>query len=233
MKAIFITGTDTHIGKTFFSCLLLQALAAHGLKTFGIKPVASGCEKSKSGELHNADALSLQAAASVKRPYHLVNPIALAAPIAPHIAAAKMGISLSKRQVKDALLTALQSEADIHIIEGVGGWAVPLNDHELFSEVICALGIPVILTVGIKLGCLNHALLTHRSIQAMQVPYIGWVANCLSPDTGAIADNILTLQRWIDRPCLGTLPYCCKSLDALNIAKLLENLQELSYTPFA
>lgn len=202
METIFITGTDTNIGKTYVSRLLLEKYNSQGWKTFGIKPIASGCEETASGSLQNSDALTLQQAASIKRPYQQVNPIAFRDPIAPHIAAEKTGVQLTAHRVRKAILASLEPEADINLIEGVGGWSVPLNDHELLSDVISEMNIPVILVIGIKLGCLNHALLTYESILAKGVPFKGWVANCIDPDMLMIEENISTLKKRIKAPCL-------------------------------
>ena len=207
MKAIFITGTDTHVGKTFVSTLLLAQLNHFGLKTFAIKPIASGCHYGRKKYLQNEDALILQSSASLHRDYQIVNPIALEKPMAPQLAALEMGITLSKNKLKESILSSMQSEADVNIIEGVGGWSVPLNDEELFSEAIVDLAIPVVLVVGIKLGCLNHAILTYQSIVDTGVPFIGWIANCLSPEMLQIDKNIETLQCWIKHPCLGVVPF--------------------------
>lgn len=216
MKAIFITGTDTHIGKTFVSTLLLKEFNTLGLQTFAIKPIASGCQQNDIKEWQNEDALCLQTHASIKRPYHIVNPIALRDPVAPHLAAENMQINLSKSQVKNAILSSIQPEADINIIEGVGGWEVPINHDDLFSDVVCELDIPVILVVGMKLGCLNHALLTYKNILSRKVPFIGWIANCLVPDMQAMEDNIKTLKKWIKHPCLGVIPYQCETVGHIN-----------------
>ena len=207
MKSIFITGTDTGIGKTFISVLLMQLLNAHKFKTFGIKPIASGCTVDVNGNLVNDDALALQYAATITRDYSVVNPIALKEAIAPHIAARYDKIALTAELVSTKLSHSIQAAADINIIEGVGGWLVPLNDKELLADVICALHIPVALVVGVKLGCLNHAILTAKMIKASQVPFIGWVANCIDPDMAAAQENIAALKRWIPSPYLGTVPY--------------------------
>ncbi|MCD6055138.1 MAG: bioD [Gammaproteobacteria bacterium] len=224
MKAIFITGTDTGIGKTFISGLLLREFNALKLQTFAIKPLASGCYSSSSGSLKNEDAQYLQAHASIKQPYVVVNPFALKEPIAPHLAAQEMGINLSKQAVKNSILSSIQADADINIIEGIGGWAVPLNDEELLSDVISELHIPVLLVVGIKLGCLNHSILTYKNILSTRVPFIGWVANCLVPNMPFIKENIYTLQKWINRPCLGIVPYHCESLGHIQIQEILNFL---------
>jgi dethiobiotin synthetase len=223
-NAIFITGTDTDVGKTFVSCLLLQAFNDSGLKTFGLKPIASGCEENKIGELRNQDALLLQCNASIKKTYELVNPIAFKNPIAPHIAADGTNINLTKDIVCRAIMRSIQNDVDINLIEGVGGWAVPLNNIELFSDVVIELKIPVILVVGIKLGCLNHALLTYHNILANSGALVGWVANCLDPDTLSIKENIETLKNWIDAPCLGVVPYNCESATCINVDTIKQRL---------
>lgn len=214
---IFITGTDTNIGKTFVSCVLLKAFNTLGLKTFGIKPIASGGQRYDDGNFKNQDALYLQQYASIKKPYHVINPILFKKPIAPNIAANEEGFQLSRSFVVNAILSSLQSDADLNLIEGVGGWAVPLNNTELFSDVITELKIPVILVVGIKLGCLNHALLTYQSICAKGVSLIGWIANCVEQSTLLMAENIQTLQRWIKAPCLGIIPHNDTSPEHINI----------------
>lgn len=206
-KSIFITGTDTAVGKTTVSLFLLKKLKQLGYTTFAMKPIASGCTMNKNNDLINDDALALQAAASILKPYSLVNPIALKEPIAPHLAAKLMGKALSIDLVTKAITSCLAAEADINLIEGVGGWSVPLNETELFSEVICHLKIPIILVVAIKLGCLNHAILTYHTIRQMKVPILGWVANCIEREMLARNENIETLRQWIAAPCLGIIPF--------------------------
>jgi dethiobiotin synthetase len=223
-KAVFITGTDTDIGKTFVSCLILRAINSLGLKSFGIKPIASGCVENNVGILENNDALCLQDNASIKKAYEVINPIKFKKPIAPHIAADEKNLSLTKSIVSQAITNSLQEEADINLIEGVGGWSVPLTNTELFSDVVIELNIPVILVVGIKLGCLNHALLTYQNILSRGGNLIGWVANCLKPDTLSIKENIETLKSWITEPCLGVIPYDCKSIKPINIELIKKSL---------
>ncbi len=207
MKTIFITGTDTDVGKTYITVSLLQQFNAENLKTFAIKPIASGCEPDSSGKLINADALALQQAASIKKPYATINPFAFREPIAPHLAAKNAGIKLSVADLTAKITSAIQPQADINLIEGVGGWSVPLNDHELLADMVYALGIPVILVIAIKLGYLNHAILTHNNIKQMNIPLLGWVANCIEPDMLAAQVNIQTLNHWISAPCLGVVGY--------------------------
>ncbi|MCD6045092.1 MAG: bioD [Gammaproteobacteria bacterium] len=206
-KSIFITGTDTAVGKTTISCLLLKKLKQLGYKTFAMKPIASGCTMDENNHFVNEDALALQAAASIFKPYPAINPIALKEPIAPHLAAKLMGKKLSVALLTETITAHVQAEADINIIEGVGGWSVPLNETELFSEAILQLNIPTILVVAIKLGCLNHAILTYHNIVQMKVPLLGWVANCIEQDTLASSGNIETLKQWIHAPCLGVVPF--------------------------
>lgn len=207
MNAIFITGTDTGVGKTYISTALLRQFNATGYTTFGIKPIATGCKKNDAGNLVNDDALALMAASSVTKDYNIVNPLAFPEPIAPHLAAAQSGIKLSTKQLAQTIVSSIQTTADINIIEGVGGWSVPLNDHDLISDAICLLKIPVVLVVAIKLGCLNHAILTSKNITQSNVPFIGWIANCVEANTLVPSENILTLEKWLAVPCLGIMPY--------------------------
>jgi len=225
MPSLFITGTNTGIGKTFISTLLLRAFNNAGYQTFGIKPISCGCSYNKEQQLVNDDALLLQKTASLYRPYEVVNPLIFEEPIAPNIAAAQEKIPLTKSIVKDSILSSIQVEADINLIEGAGGWAVPLNDHELFSDAIADLKLPVILVVGMKLGCLNDAILTYRDITARtNVPFIGWIANCLEPNMLVPQENIHTLQTWIKQPCLGVVPYQCNTLDVLDTTYIAQYL---------
>lgn len=207
MHKIFIAGTDTNIGKTYVSCLLLHELRQMGFKTSAIKPIASGCQRDSMTQLRNEDALRLQAAASIKTHYDNINPIKFEPPIAPHVAAKQQHLELSKQYVKKKMLSVLQADADITLLEGVGGWCVPLNEKELFSDLIAELGWPVILVVGMKLGCLNHTLLTYQHMQRYPIPLIGWIANCLSEEMLCMDENISSLQNMLNRPCLGVIPY--------------------------
>lgn len=225
VNSIFITGTDTDVGKTYVAVSLIEQFNEKGYKTFGIKPIASGCWVDGKGKLFNEDALLLQKASSIQGSYDLVNPIAFKEPIAPHLAANKSGITLSAKYVANKLCQSIQQHADINIIEGVGGWAVPLNDHELVADVVCSLKIPCILVVGIKLGCLNHAILTSQNMILRQVPFIGWIGNCIDPDVLEIRGNIESLTASIAAPCLGIVPYGCSATDAK------ENLIDLNLIP--
>lgn len=218
IPSLFITGTDTDVGKTYVSGLILNALNAMGLKSFALKPIASGCEADSTGQLKSPDALYLQHHSSLKKPYEIVNPIAFENPVAPHIAAAETQTLLTKSRMCEIIASTLPADADVHLIEGAGGWMIPLNQKELFCEVILELQIPIILVVGIKLGCLNHALLTHQNIIAKGGNFRGWIANCIDPKALSITANIETLKQWIPEPCLGVVPYGCKSTAVLDTA---------------
>lgn len=230
MKNYFITGTDTDVGKTHVAVTLLEHCNELNLKTFGIKPIASGCSQDHEGNWINADALALQKHSSIQRPYSTVNPFAFKEPIAPHLAAKNAGIQLTVASVVDRLSQSIQPQADINIIEGVGGWLVPLNDQELVADVVRVLQIPTILVVGIKLGCINHAILTSKSIMQMQVPFVGWIANCIEPKTEAMSDIIGTLKQWLTVPLLGVFPRGVRPDVAVKseLIKLLVSRNEVS-----
>jgi dethiobiotin synthetase len=169
-----------------------------------MKPVASGCERTSAG-LRNDDALQLQRQSSVALPYALVNPYAFEPPIAPHIAAARAGEIIAIRTIR-AACAEIAGKADRVLVEGVGGWQVPLNDDEFLADLVRALELEVILVVGIRLGCLNHALLTAASIEASGCTPAGWVANCLPPGTAFAEENINTLKSRLSFPFLGEVP---------------------------
>lgn len=203
---IFVTGTDTDVGKTYISCGLLDAFQQNGLSTIGIKPVASGCDQMEDG-LRNQDALALQAHASLRLPYELINPIAFVPAIAPHIAAAQINYDLSIPNILAKCAAALDTAADIHLIEGAGGWLVPLNQDQTFADLAKALRAKIILVVGMRLGCINHTLLTAEAIKNRGCELLGWVANCIDPEMKHLDDNILTLREHIAAPLLSTVPY--------------------------
>ena len=205
-KRYFITGTDTSVGKTVVTVGLLETLNRMGMSTVALKPVASGCDPMDAG-LRNADALALQRAASIKLPYELVNPFAFQPAIAPHIAAQQQGITLTVKGMAQACKPAFDYQSDFMLVEGAGGWLVPLNEKETIADFVKTLNIPVILVVAIRLGCLNHAILTYQSIIEKGLPIIAWVANCISADTSVIQQNIQTLQQWFDAPLLAQIDY--------------------------
>ncbi|WP_290524064.1 dethiobiotin synthase [Alcanivorax sp.] len=195
LKGIFfITGTDTEVGKTWVSCRLLERAREAGLSCYGLKPVAAGCEETAEG-WRNDDALQLMAASSVKLPYEVVNPVAFKAPIAPHIAARQEGKVITLARLVGYVRGALNAHpADLILIEGAGGWRVPLNDREMLSALAKELEVPVIQVVGMKLGCISHALLTAETIEKDGLRYAGTMANCFG-DMDAQEDNLLTLRQ--------------------------------------
>ncbi len=201
----FVTGTDTEIGKTWVCCALLHALRAAGLQAQGLKPVASGCRRER-GRLLNDDALALQAASAVALPYEAVNPCALEEPVSPHLAAAAQGLRIDVAALA-AHCRRLGARADATLVEGVGGWYAPLTEAETVTHLARAIGWPVILVVGIRLGCLNHALLSARAIAADGLPLAGWVANHVDPHCRRAQENVRTLQRHLPAPLLGQLPH--------------------------
>ncbi len=206
-KHIFITGTDTEVGKTYVTERLLTYFNHQGLKTVGLKPIASDAQLSN-GKLLNSDALALQQAASVNLSYDAINPYCFEPAIAPHLAAAQANVHLSIDQIQQKVSEALNKiEYDLCLIEGAGGWHVPLNKHELYSDFVIRYDYPVILVVGIKLGCINHALLTAQAIKQSGCELIGWIANCSNHETLYINENITTIKQNIASPLLATILY--------------------------
>lgn len=204
--AFFITGTDTEVGKTTIAAGLLAAANRRGLKTAAIKPIASGCERTQEG-LRNADALLLQRTMSLPLDYDEINPIALEPAIAPHLAAEQAGVRVNAMQLSGICRGVLMQRADLTLIEGAGGWRVPLNSRELLSQLPKNLGLPVIMVVGMRLGCINHALLTAESIARDGLFLAGWVANSCGADMPHLAENIATIKGYLRAPCLGEVPF--------------------------
>jgi dethiobiotin synthetase len=205
MSGIFVTGTDTDCGKTQVALGLMAALQDRGLKVLGMKPIASGCQTGQDG-LRSADALALLAQGSHQVPYALVNPYALAPPIAPHIAAGEAGLTIDLAPIV-AAYRALAGQADWVIVEGVGGWRVPLGPTLSVSDLPLAMDLPVVMVTGLRLGCINHSLLTAESVRARGASLAGWVANHIDPDMLAREQNLATLAALIDAPCLGVVPH--------------------------
>lgn len=204
-KRWFVTGTDTEIGKTTASCALLQAASAAGYRCAGYKPVASGCEITAEG-IRNQDALLLQRYASVALPYEQVNPLAFIEPTSPHIVSAETQRPIVLSQLSAGLET-VAAQADWVLTEGAGGWFTPLSERHTFADWVVLEQLPVILVVGVKLGCINHALLTAQAIAASGLPLAGWIANCVQPEGRRHAEYMATLRRCLPAPLLGTIPY--------------------------
>ena len=212
----FITGTDTGVGKTLLSCALLHAFAARGDRVAGFKPVAAGCDERD----HNDDALALRAASSMQLTWGQVNPYCFTHAIAPHLAARHAGVRIEFKRILTSY-RELAGQADEVIVEGAGGFLVPLNDKQTTADLAKELDLPVILVVGMRLGCLNHALLTVRAIADHQLECAGWIANVLDADMPALQENIEALRERIAAPLLGIVPYQAQP-DAQVAAKHLQ-----------
>ena len=205
----FITGTDTHVGKTWASIALMQYFKRQAKVVVGMKPVAAGCMLSDSNEggeqyLCNEDALLMQTHASLHQPYDLINPYAYELPVSPHIAGFDNPVDFAKILECFGALTA---SADIVIVEGAGGWHAPLNAQQDIGDLAKALDLPVILVVGIKLGCINHAKLTYQAIQQSGLVCAGWIAVCVEGDMLNADENIQTIKAALSAPLLGVLPH--------------------------
>ncbi len=223
-QAFFITGTDTDAGKTSVAAGLLCAAKQQGCSTLAMKPVASGCDMSAEG-LRNSDALALIAQSTVPLPYTQINPYAFAPAIAPHIAAQEAGVELSVADLYRTAQVILQQQADFTLIEGAGGWRVPISNAEFLSDFAIALQLPVILVVGVKLGCINHALLTAQAIINDGLELAGWVANVVDPSCARLAENLATLQQLMPAPCLAEVPHLT-SASAEHVAEYVKQAQQ-------
>jgi len=205
-SAYFVTGTGTGVGKTLVTAGLLAAARQRGMSTAGLKPVAAGCELTDEG-LRNEDALALQAQTTLPISYEQINPVALEPAIAPHIAAAEAGRRLSADRLAGVCRGVMMQRPDLTLIEGAGGWRVPLNDRETIAELAKIMQLPVILVVGLDLGCINSALLTAEAIQRDGLVLAGWVANQAVTTMDRYQENLDTLQRWVPCPMIGSVPY--------------------------
>jgi len=227
-KTFFITGTDTEVGKTFISQALLLAFNARGLSTAAYKPVAAGCEETSQG-LRNNDALLLQAASSVSLSYQELNPIAFVEPVAPHLAAQQRQQKISLQDISQGFEHLQNKQADVLLVEGAGGWRLPLGETEsgkqqFLSDFAIEHKLPVILVVGMRLGCLNHALLTAEVIQHDGLQIVGWVANQLHGDMPYLQENIASLTDLLSLPFIGSVPKLASpqgALEFLDVSSLL------------
>lgn len=221
MTACYVTGTDTGIGKSVVSAALLHALRADGRRAVGMKPVASGCERTPDG-WRNEDALALQAASDPRPAYDDINPYALPQPLAPELAAAEAGVTIALPTIVSAY-ARLTRQADTVVVEGVGGWAAPISATLDQIDVVRALELPVVMVVGLRLGCINHARLTARAIAADGARWLGWIANDIDPAMARSDENFAILQRVLPVPCWGRLPYAATP-DPQTMAKALHPL---------
>ena len=202
-KTCFVAATDTDAGKTYISSMLLQGFRALDIPAVGVKPIAAGAD----AEGFNGDALLLQRHSGIALPYEVVNPICYQAPVAPHLAAVNEQQPIDETQLNQALAAWQQLPVQQLLVEGAGGWLLPLNDKRYLADWVAQQQLPVVLVVGMKLGCLNHAMLTVREIQRSGCQLVGWVANCIDPDMALLEQNIADLQQRINAPCLAVVPY--------------------------
>lgn len=200
--AFFLTGTDTEIGKTFITCALLHRAGQDGRKAIGLKPIAAGTDAAGL----NDDVEAIRAASNVELPREIINPYCFKPAIAPHIAAAEAGVSIEFGAIKASCDQARQ-QTDLVIVEGVGGFCVPLGDNRNTADLAVDLGLPIILVVGMRLGCINHALLTAEAITARGLKLVGWVANHIDPVMSRFDENLTTLQTLLPAPLLGVVPH--------------------------
>lgn len=214
MSHLFITGTDTEVGKTWATLGIMARFQAQGLAVKGMKPVASGSEW-HDGKLRNSDASLIQAQSSRSPAYEQVNPYTFAEPIAPHIAADKQRVGIDMDRVS-AAFDELDRSGDLVIVEGIGGWRVPLSDKLQTEDLVRRLKLSVVLVVGLRLGCINHALLSAEAIQASGLPFAGWLANCICPDYTEQQATLDYLRAHIPAPMSGCIPY----LDELDAAAI-------------
>lgn len=218
-NGFFITGTDTGVGKTLIACALLHAFARTGLRVVGMKPVAAGAVHSAEG-LINDDVAQLRAASSVKAELALVNPYCFEPAIAPHIAAAQAGVTIDCARIAQAH-ARLAAMADVVVVEGAGGFCVPLNSSENAADLAYYFGLPVILVVGVRLGCMNHALLTAQAIRARGLKLAGWIANRIDPAMPVAEENVTALAERLAAPLLGEIEFTVAP-DPQHLAALLD-----------
>lgn len=203
-QSYFVIGTDTNVGKTYVASRLVQHFAQLGLKAIGMKPIASGCEPGEQGELQNEDVIALSNASNVAAPKNLINPYHFVPAIAPHIAAEQAAIVISLDTIAHAY-QQLTTLAEVVVVEGAGGFFVPLNQTQTLADLAVQINIPIILVVGIRLGCINHALLTVEAIKTRGLTLAGWVANEIDPNSRTFAENLTSLQQRIAAPCLSVI----------------------------
>ena len=211
-KAFFVTGTDTEVGKTVAAAALTRALVDSGLRVAVMKPIASGSDPTPEG-LRNSDALTLMAAANVRAPYEVVNPYCFLPPVSPHIAAREVGVRIDLALLRSRF-DSLASASDCVIVEGAGGWLAPISDTESMADLAAAFSVPVLLVVGLRLGCLNHALLTRESLATRGTPFAGWIANAIDPRFGRAAENLATLSARLGALPLAHIPFLDRGHDA-------------------
>ena len=212
---LFITGTDTEVGKTVVARLIVRSLAATGVRVAVMKPVAAGSVMTSDGP-RNEDALGLMADSNVVMPYATVNPYCLPAPVSPHLAAREVGVTIELPRLQECFVS-LSAAADYVIVEGAGGWFAPLNDEQFIADLAALLALPVVLVVGLRLGCLNHALLTVAAIRQRGLILGGWIANHIDPEFSRVPDNLATLARHIGMPAIATVAHAQAAHSSLRL----------------
>ncbi|AIN47159.1 dethiobiotin synthase [Candidatus Palibaumannia cicadellinicola] len=218
-KRYFITGTDTDIGKTIAACALLQAAARAGHRAAGYKPVAAGCHLTLDGP-RNSDALALLANSNITLCYSQVNPLAFIEPTSPHIACHEEGRNIDFSELSNGL-RVIEMQSNWIVVEGAGGWFTPLGDELLYSDWVSAERLPVILVIGIKLGCINHALLTALAVRQLGLQLVGWIANYPQPTTHRPQDYLVALRNRLDMPLIGEIPWL-SDIDRVSLANYID-----------
>ncbi|MGP3591152.1 dethiobiotin synthase [Vagococcus sp. WN89Y] len=216
----FVTGTDTEVGKTVASCALLQAANLRGLRSAGYKPVASGSEMTAQG-LRNSDALALQRNSSLPLAYETVNPFTFEEPTSPHIVSAQTGVAI-EAAVMSAGLRTLEAQAEWLLVEGAGGWFTPLSETLTFADWVTQERLPVILVVGVKLGCINHAVLTAQAVLQAGLRLAGWIANDVQVPGKRHAEYLATLRRMLPAPCIGEIPWLGQAAEQETLGHYLD-----------
>jgi|SRR5581483_4168430 len=219
IKGVFVTGTDTEVGKSVVATGLVRGLVAQGMRVAVMKPVASGAQRTPEG-LRNEDALALLAASNTTAPYAIVNPYCFEPPIAPHIAAQEAGVSIDLELIRGHFRTLAQA-ADSIVVEGAGGWLAPIGPRATIQDLALALELPVLLVVGMRLGCINHALLTKLAIEASGARFAGWVANTIDPGMARHAENLETLVRLLGEPPLAVVPRLTQDSPPLELSAVI------------
>ena len=223
-RGIFVTGTDTGVGKTVIACALVRALRDAGARVAVMKPVASGAFETTAG-LRNSDAVALMEAAGRPHPYQEVNPYCFEPPISPHIAAKEAGIEVDTSRIRQKY-DRLATGADWVVVEGAGGWFAPINEHQTMADLAWALSVPALLVVGLKLGCLNHALLTRIGVESHGVPLAGWVVNGIDRDMMRVEANLATLERLLGEPPLAVVPHLSDGTEAITLGEVARVLAQ-------
>jgi dethiobiotin synthetase len=216
-RGIFVTGTDTEVGKTVVATALVRGLVSRGLRVAAMKPVASGSKRTPQG-LRNEDALSLMAASNIAMPYERVNPYCFEPAISPHIAAEEAKIAIDLAHIRRNFAALAADPTDYAVVEGAGGWLAPIGPGTTMKDLANALELPVLLVVGMRLGCINHALLTKLAIESHGARFAGWIANTLAAAMPRLKENLDTLTRMLDEPPLEIVPALTSGAPPLELA---------------